>query len=242
MRREIADMVIGLVLIVVGIIIMLFVFSMAMNLAFSAGDYFREQFPEEEVVEGPSAEFSWNTADLDVTFQDDSIEGDGNIVSWEWDFGDGSGDDVQDPDHQYAANGSYQVRLRIEDENGKRSSARGDVQVQTGEPFQGFSETDSNGSGFDADFGDVIMPIAAAILVGILFIVMFAVGAAITKAGWNILKPKPEKLKIKLKPKEMEIKQVGTYAAAPPEAVQYEEQMPPEQYSPPPPEDYQQEP
>ena len=242
MRREITDMVIGLVLIVVGIIIMLFVFSLAMNLAFSAGDYFREQFPEEEVVEGPSAEFSWNTVNLSVTFQDDSVKGDGDIVSWEWDFDDGSGDDVGNPSHPYATDGNYQVRLRIEDENGKRSSARGDVQVQTGQSFQGFSETDSNGSGINADFGDVILPIATAILVGVLFIVMFAVGAAITKAGWNILKPKPEKLKIKLKPKEMEIKQVGTFASAPPEPVQYTEQMPPEQYSPPPPEDYQQEP
>ena len=233
-------MVIGLVLIVVGIIIMLFVFSMAMNLAFNAGDFFREQFPQEEVLEGPEAAFSWDPSGLEVDFHDDSREGDATIVQHEWFYGgegiyQGGG---SNPTYEYSENGTYQVTLRIEDENGKRSSAQGEVQVEWWSNATGASQFEGPEFDFNVDFSNIIFPIAAALLIGALFLVMFLVGAAITKAGWNILKPKPEKLKIKLKPREMEIKQVGTYAAPPPEPVQQPMQEPPPEYSPPPPEEY----
>ncbi len=237
MRREIVDLIIGLVLIIAGIAVMLFVFSTALNLAFSAGDFFSEQMPEEETVEGPTAEFRWDSDDFNVTFEDLSEEGDGDIVSYEWDFGDGEQDDSQEPDHEYSNEGNCEVSLRIEDENNKRSSARGEVHIEQGGRTSGTSQQDFGDIGLDIAFGNILLPIAIALLVGTLFLVMFLVGAAITKAGWNILKPKPEKLKIKLKPKEMEIKQVGTYAAPPPEPVQ----QVPQQYAPPPPEEYQQE-
>ncbi len=239
MRREIADLVIGLVLVIVGIIVMLFVFSMAMNLAFGAGDYFRDQFPQEEVLEGPEAEFSWHSTGLEVQFQDESREGDGDIVNREWFYG-GNGTYQGGDVFRFSQNGTWEVTLRIEDDNGKRSRARANVNVQDGLNSEGASKLDIPEFDFNVDFRDIIFPIAAAILIGTLFLVMFLVGAAITKAGWNILKPKPEKLKIKLKPKEIEIKQVGTYAAAPPEPVQY--QAPPPHHSPPPPEDYSEEP
>jgi PKD repeat protein len=238
MRREISDLIIGLILLMVGIIVMLSVFFMAMNLAFSAGDFFREQFPQEEKVEGPEAAFSWSSNSLQFQFQDDSQEGDGNIIEREWFFGEGDPDYDDNPQFTYSGNGTYQVTLRVEDENGKRSSIRAEVDVEDGADLNGASQSDFPEIGFDVDFSNIIFPIAAALLIGTLFLVMFLVGAAITKAGWNILKPKPEKLKIKLKPKEMEIKQVGTYAAAPQEPVYQQPQQPVEQYSPPPPQEY----
>lgn len=239
MRRETADMAIGLILLIVGIIIMMSVFFMAMNLVSTAGDYFREQVPEEERIEGPEARFRWETNDLSVTFEDQSQEGDGDITVYEWDMGDGNPYGDPNPTHNYQDYGEYEVSLRIVDENDKSSSARGNVIIRIGNITSGTSRLDSEGGGFEADFGNVIIPIAIAILVGVLFVVMFAVGAAITKAGWNILKPKPEKLKIKLKPKEMEVIQVGTYAAPPREPPPQPIQQPPEDYSPPPPEEYQ---
>jgi PKD repeat protein len=246
MRREIADAIIGLILIIVGIIIMLAVFSMAMNLAFSAGDFLREQLPEEESVTGPGAEFRWDTDDLNVTFEDLSQEGDANIVSWDWDFGDGNQGGSQNPSHTYNNEGHYQITLRIEDSNGKRSTTNGEVFLEAGNVLSGSSIGGIPDISFDVDFSNILLPIALAMLVSALFLVMFLVGAAITKAGWNILKPKPEKLKIKLKPKEIEIKQVGTYAAAPQEPVQaqYQQpvQQPAEQYSPPPPQEFEEEP
>ncbi len=242
MRREIVDLIIGLVLIIVGIIVMMAVFLMAMNLAFSAGDFFREQFPQEENVEGPEAAFSWSSDGLVVQFQDDSWKGDGAIEQREWFLGEGNTTHEDNPQVPYPRNGSYQVTLRIEDENGKRNSAQAEVNVEEGAYINGASQSDFPEFDFNIDFTDIIFPIAAALLMGTLFLVMFLVGAAITKAGWNILKPKPEKLKIKLKPKEIQIQQVGTYAAAPQEPVQprYQQpaQQPVEQYSPPPPQEY----
>lgn len=242
MRREIADLVLGLVLLIFGIIVMLFVFSMAMNLAFNAGDYFNDQLPQEEDLQGPSAEFRWDTDDLNITFEDLSQEGDGNIVSWEWDFGDGNQDTGPDQSHIYNNPGNYQITLRIEDDNDMRSTATGEAVIESGNQLSGSSTPGIGDFDFNVNFSNMLVPLAIALLVGTLFLVMFLVGAAITKAGWNILKPKPEKLKIKLKPKEIEIKQVGTYAAAPPEPVQYQATAPPKQYSPPPPEDYPEEP
>lgn len=242
MRREIVDLIIGLVLIIVGIIIMLFVFSQAMNLAFSSGDFFREQLPGEEAVSGPTSDFRWDTDDLNVTFEDRSSEGDGNIVSWEWDFGDTNQDNDQNPSHTYNNEGNYQVSLRIEDDNGKISKATGEVFLQQGNQLSGSSIGGIPEISFDVNVNNILVPIGLAILVGILFIVMFLVGAAITKAGWNIMKPKPERLNIKLKPKEVQIQQVGTYAPAPQQPFQQQVQEPPQQYSPPPPEEYSGEP
>ena len=52
------------------------------------------------------------TACPDVAFTDTS-NASGTITSWAWDFGDGATDTVQNPNHTYAANGSYIVCLSI---------------------------------------------------------------------------------------------------------------------------------
>ncbi|MCK5855944.1 MAG: PKD domain-containing protein [Bacteroidales bacterium] len=39
----------------------------------------------------------------------------GNITSWDWDFGDGTTSNIQNPSHTYNSSGSYQVRLFIID-------------------------------------------------------------------------------------------------------------------------------
>jgi PKD repeat protein len=38
-----------------------------------------------------------------------------NIVSWEWNFGDGDTSAIQNPSHTYASNGSYTVSLKVSD-------------------------------------------------------------------------------------------------------------------------------
>ncbi|MCX6233743.1 MAG: PKD domain-containing protein [Bacteroidetes bacterium] len=43
------------------------------------------------------------------------IPADRNIVSWNWNFGDGGSSTVQNPSHTYAANGSYSVSLTVSD-------------------------------------------------------------------------------------------------------------------------------
>ncbi|MCD6222123.1 MAG: PKD domain-containing protein [Thermoplasmata archaeon] len=66
------------------------------------------------VASAPYADFSWtpsNPTDLQpVHFIDESQ---GDIIAWIWYFGDGNSSTEQNPWHQYADNGNYDVRLVI---------------------------------------------------------------------------------------------------------------------------------
>ncbi len=63
-----------------------------------------------------SAAFSFdiNFATLEAQFEDQSV---GNIVAWNWDFGDGSSSDLQNPNHVFSEPIVYEVCLEIRDEN-----------------------------------------------------------------------------------------------------------------------------
>ena len=217
MERNTRDMIVGLVVLGLGIAILITVLMLAYNLATSPGDFFRQQAPEEEVLEGPTAKFHWESNGLMVSFYDDTRVGDGSIENWQWYFGDGNGDNDPNPDHTYSENRSYDVMLEVEDNNGKWSSAQGNVQVQEGETFVGYGQPEGGDGGGDFGMGNLGLQLAIAILVTGLYFVMVVVGGAIVKAGWNIMKPKPEKIKMKLKPKSIEIKEVGSVRTPPPE-------------------------
>jgi hypothetical protein len=53
-----------------------------------------------------------------VQFYDTSTDTDGIIVSWYWEFGDGSTSVSQDPSHTYSNAGTYTIRLEVTDNNG----------------------------------------------------------------------------------------------------------------------------
>lgn len=55
---------------------------------------------------------------LKVQFTDNSLAGSGNIVSWQWDFGDGTLSTLQNPQHTYTNSGNYTVILRVVNSNG----------------------------------------------------------------------------------------------------------------------------
>jgi PKD repeat protein len=59
----------------------------------------------------PVADFTAATSGLNAIFTDTST---GNPTSWSWSFGDGTATDArQNPDHTYAAAGTYQVTLTV---------------------------------------------------------------------------------------------------------------------------------
>jgi PKD repeat protein len=74
-----------------------------LNIPPVAGFSYSPQYPEES---------------LTVSFFDESSDSDGNIVSWNWDFGDGSTSTDQNPSHEYLENGYYTVSLTVEDDSG----------------------------------------------------------------------------------------------------------------------------
>ncbi len=83
----------------------------------------------------PTADFSYSATDLSVSFTDQSSDSDGSIVSWSWDFKDGSTSDDQNPIHIYASGGTYSVTLTVTDDDGASNSVSNDVTVT--EPSSG---------------------------------------------------------------------------------------------------------
>jgi len=69
----------------------------------------------------PEAQFAFSpsspTTQDAVQFTDQSTDLDGTIVTWEWDFGDGTTSSVQHPTHRYADDGSYTVTLTVTDDD-----------------------------------------------------------------------------------------------------------------------------
>jgi uncharacterized repeat protein (TIGR01451 family) len=53
---------------------------------------------------------------MTVPFDDSSVDPDGRIVAWSWDFGDGASSAERHPIHTYAAPGTYIVRLTVTDD------------------------------------------------------------------------------------------------------------------------------
>jgi chitodextrinase len=67
---------------------------------------------------GPTASFDWTPAGLHVHFDGYGSDPDGEIVSWQWDFGDGGTGSGQSVDHDYSNGGDHTVTLTVTDNAG----------------------------------------------------------------------------------------------------------------------------
>lgn len=59
----------------------------------------------------------------EISFIDTSIDDDGRVVAWQWDFGDGSTSNTQHPIHRYRAKGTFEVSLTVTDDDGQTGTA-----------------------------------------------------------------------------------------------------------------------
>ncbi|MCS7197329.1 MAG: PKD domain-containing protein [Candidatus Bipolaricaulota bacterium] len=77
------------------------------------------------VNQPPVADFEFSPAQpaagQTVQFTDKSKDPDGQIKSWQWDFGDGTTSTQQNPTHVYRAAGTFTVKLIVTDDKGAQS-------------------------------------------------------------------------------------------------------------------------
>jgi hypothetical protein len=202
MKRDLLELLMGIGVLALGLVVLLFTFSQALALAQDPGDFLRSQVPE--TPRGPTSTFDWTANDLTLTVLDASNAGDSPIVSWAWDFGDGTRVNVQNPGpHPYASSSAYNVTLVVRDQNGLESTSFAAVQAIAGETRSGRSVGNPFEGGLGLDLSGIVTPLAIAFLVFGLYIVMAVVGGMITRAGWNLVKPKPETIKLRLKPRDL---------------------------------------
>ena len=76
----------------------------------------------------PVPAFASVASGLYVAFQDQSTD-DGDIVAWQWDFGDGAGSVLSHPAHTFSAPGQKTVRLQVTDQEGYTASTTAVVVV-----------------------------------------------------------------------------------------------------------------
>lgn len=223
-RRETMGMLLGLGVLALGIGVQLFTFSIASGIVANPRAYIESQIPPAaQEPAGPRASFRWNANGWSTSYNDSSEPGDAAIVAWQWDFGDGGTSSEPNPSHAYAQNGSYFVRLTVRDANNKNSTAVSNVQVFPGNQAGGNSTVDPgtlsaelNPLALFAPLVGIGVAVGAVMAVFLMLLVMWLVGASITKAGWNMVRPRPETVRVRIKPKHLEAEPVAPRAGDPP--------------------------
>ena len=106
-----------------------------------ATDTFGRDVTVPSTNQGPTAAFTSSCTDLACTFTDTSADGDGTVVAWSWDFGDGATSVAQNPSHTYPGPGSYTVTLMASDDDGASDTFASDltVTVPNGAPTASFT-------------------------------------------------------------------------------------------------------
>ena len=82
--------------------------------------------------QAPIGRFTWACTDLACTFDaGGSTDSDGNIVGYEWEFGDGNTGTGVDPAHSYSVSGTYTVLLTVTDDAGDSNTHPESVTVSS---------------------------------------------------------------------------------------------------------------
>ena len=103
-------------------------------------DYGNESYIEKTIKVAnrePTANFIYSPAEPyageEINFTDLSIDLDGSIVSWIWDFGDGSISYEKNPVHKYSKPGKYNVTLTVKDDEGGKANYSLTIEVRAKE-------------------------------------------------------------------------------------------------------------
>ncbi len=76
----------------------------------------------EVLPSAPEVSFAYEAEGLTASFTDNSTDRNDDMVSWDWNFGDGNVSSEQNPVHTFAETGNYEVMLTVTDAEGLSSS------------------------------------------------------------------------------------------------------------------------
>ena len=193
-------------LIAVGVVLLGIVFVAGFAIVRDPGGYYDQWVPSEG-PNGPEAAFEWASSGPDVEFADTSTSGDGDLVRWVWDFGDGAESTEPSPSHRFAEEGEFAVTLDVVDENGLSSQAEATVGIETG--------VDSSGSGALglSDLADSLVDAVeqaakgggVVVLVIGMFVVLTMIGGRLLRQGVRTMRPIPDRISVKLRPKNLQL-------------------------------------
>ncbi|MFX1517253.1 MAG: PKD domain-containing protein, partial [Promethearchaeota archaeon] len=79
--------------------------------------------------QSPSASFTYSVDGCVVQFSDQSTDTEGEIVAWDWKFGDESVSNIQNPIYQYKVAGTYDVVLVVTNNVGAKDTASESITV-----------------------------------------------------------------------------------------------------------------
>jgi PKD repeat protein len=93
----------------------------------------------------PVADFTFyptnSNRNQNIYFTDESYDSDGIIVSWWWDFGDGSESTDRNPTYKYSNVGYYKVNLTVKDDEGTTDTISKHISIDNQKPNADFSYT-----------------------------------------------------------------------------------------------------
>ncbi len=201
-----SDRVWGGGLILIGNLLLGTVFVLALGILGDPGARYEEWRGGEDPI-GPEASFDWSANGRTVQFADSSREGDGALNSWVWDFGDGMNSEEPQTEHRFSEDGNFTVTLRVADVNGNVSTAEGEIEVGPE------AATSGEGTIGLADLADqVIATVERATRSGLvvllvigMFVILTMVGGRVLRQGVNVLRPVPNRVSVKLRPKELQL-------------------------------------
>lgn len=193
-------------LIVAGAAVLVVVAAFAVGIVRDPGDHYDRWVPD-DTANGPEAAYDWSSDGLLVTFEDTSDAGDAPIERRVWDFGDDVTSDEPAPTHRFDGPGEWDVTLDVVDESGMDSQATGTVEIENGESKQGNGEIGLN------DVADKVIDTLersskgglVVVLVVAMLLVLALIGGRLIHHGVRLMRPVPDRISLKLRPKELEL-------------------------------------
>jgi PKD repeat protein len=85
-----------------------------------------------------------------ISFIDQSIDTDGTVSSWSWNFGDGYASTTQNPTHKYQSIGTYTVTLTVKDDDGASGTKTKQITIYEVNPP--VTTDDYDGLWYNSDF------------------------------------------------------------------------------------------